>query len=76
MHLATISEGDGVMTRVVLLFQPGEAKAMRAMCQRFRFEDALQFLHGVRNVAPDALCEGVNKLREALDAAGDLPDSG
>jgi hypothetical protein len=64
------------MIRAVLLLQPGEAKALRTMCQRFRFEDALQFLHGVNNVAPDALCEGVSKLREALDAAGDLPTGG
>ena len=64
------------MIRVVLLFQPGEAKAMRTMCSRFTFQDALQFLHRVPNVAPDALCEGVNKLREALETAGDSPNSG
>jgi hypothetical protein len=61
------------MIRVVLLLQPGEAKALRAMCRRFRFEDALQFLHGVHNIAPDALVEGVSRLREALDAASDSP---
>jgi hypothetical protein len=64
------------MLRVVLLLQPGEAKAMRAMCGRFRFEDALHHPHGVRNVPPDALCEAINRLREALDAAGDSPNSG
>jgi hypothetical protein len=68
-------QGDGLMIRVVLLFQPGEAKAMRTMCNRFTFQDALQFLHRVPNVAPHALCEGVNKLRAALDAVGDSSQS-
>lgn len=59
------------MTRVVILLQPGEAKALKAMCRRFTFQDALHHLHGVPNIAPDALIEGVNRLREALDAAGE-----
>ncbi len=59
------------MIRVVVLLEPGEAKALRAMCRRFRFEDALHHLHGVPNIAPDALCEAVTKLGDAIDAAGD-----
>jgi hypothetical protein len=45
------------MIRIVLLLQPGEAKALRAMCRRFTFDDALHHLRGVPNIAPDALCE-------------------
>lgn len=63
------------MIRVVLLLQPGEAKALRALCRRFRFEDALHFLRGVPNIAPDAMIEAINKLREGLDTAGDSPQS-
>jgi hypothetical protein len=61
------------MIRVVILLQPGEAKALRAMCRRFTFDDALHHLQGVHNIAPDALCEAITRLREALDAAGDSP---
>ena len=42
------------MIRVVILLQPGEAKALRATCRRFRFEDAMRFLRGIHNIAPDA----------------------
>ncbi len=63
------------MIRIVILLQPGEAKALRAMCRRFRFEDALHHLHGVRNIAPDALCEAVTKLGDAIAAAQDSPRS-
>jgi hypothetical protein len=33
-----------------------------------RFEDALHHMHGVRNIAPDALCETITRLGNALDA--------
>jgi hypothetical protein len=63
------------MIQILLLLQPGEAKALRAMCRRFTFDDALHHLHGVNNIAPDALIEGISRLREALDAAGDSPST-
>jgi hypothetical protein len=63
------------MIQIVLLLQSGEVRALRAMCHRFTFDDALHHLHGVPNIAPDALIEGINHLREALDTAGDSPRS-
>lgn len=63
------------MIRVALTLEPGEAKALRVLCRRFRFEDALQFLHGVPNISPDALCEAITHLGEAIDRGSNLPRS-
>jgi hypothetical protein len=57
------------MIRITVDLRDGEAKALRAMCRRFTFDDALHHLHGVRNIAPDALCEAISRLRAVLDGA-------
>jgi hypothetical protein len=61
------------MIRIVILLQPGEAKALRAMCQHFHFEDAQHHLRHVRNIVPDSLLEAISRIRDALDAARDSP---
>jgi hypothetical protein len=63
------------MIRVVLLLNAVEAKALRALCRAWRFDDAQYLLRNTPNVKPDSLCEAITKVREALDAADDSPRS-
>ena len=61
------------MICITIELREAEAKALRAMCHRFTFDDALHHLHGVRNVKPDSLCEAVTRLHAALNAARNSP---
>jgi hypothetical protein len=51
---------------------PREAKALQAMCSRFRFDDAQHLLSGARNVSATNLCEAVTSVYNALHDAGRL----
>jgi hypothetical protein len=63
------------MIRVTLDLLPREARALREACRHFQFGDAQHLLRHSRNIKPDSLCEAITRLRDALDAAQDLPNS-
>jgi hypothetical protein len=56
------------MIRIVLGLNDAEAKALRAMCRAWRFDDAQHFLRHSPNIKPASLCEVITRLRDAFDA--------
>jgi hypothetical protein len=55
------------MIRITIDFTDREAVVLREACRRFQFGDAQHLLRHARNARPDALCEAISRLREALD---------